>query len=104
MSFLELTDLIIDDSNIIGAYLVSQSHIWRNNVLGSWGLAVPPKASDWFEDDYDDNEMSGLLIGRNVSMIGVPWTLNRRNVRPGNRVHLIHLLQSDLCIYMGDCL
>jgi hypothetical protein len=61
MSFLELTDLIIDDSNIIGfrgAYPVNHSHIWRNNVLGSWGLAVPPKASDWFEDDYDDSEMS----------------------------------------------
>ena len=38
MSFLELTDLIIDDNNIIGfrgAYPVNQSHIWCNNVLGS---------------------------------------------------------------------
>jgi hypothetical protein len=57
---LELTDPI-NDSYIVGfrGAHTEQPRVLSNKVFASWGLAIPPEASRWDKDDYDDSETSG---------------------------------------------
>lgn len=62
VKFPKLTSHLSDDSYIIGFQRASPidrpSRIWRNKIWGLWGLAIPPRASRWYEEDYDDTDMS----------------------------------------------